>query len=133
MCDGYLGDDKQQQTMPKHARVTLRSGPYESSGVVAHRTFRLQGLQGTCPLRTAVRPSSLRNVCFSWCFFGFGVKHCPSIVSAEALRARGHHCVLEETRTRNLVELVVNGEVVFSCDVKQLEFGELGDGNVGLM
>uniref|UniRef100_A0A3Q3KTC8 Chromosome 10 open reading frame 53 n=1 Tax=Labrus bergylta TaxID=56723 RepID=A0A3Q3KTC8_9LABR len=61
-------------------------GPYESSGVVQYRTFRLQGLQ--------------------------------------ALRARGHQCVMEETREWNTVELVVNGELVFSCDTKQLEFGD---------
>ncbi|XP_036980726.1 UPF0728 protein C10orf53 homolog isoform X1 [Acanthopagrus latus] len=39
-----------------------------------------------------------------------------------ALRARGHQCVLEETRERNVVELVVSGEVVFSCHIKQLQF-----------
>ncbi|XP_073337448.1 UPF0728 protein C10orf53 homolog [Pagrus major] len=77
--------------MPNNARVTLCYGPYESNGIVGHRTFRLQGLQA-------------------------------------ALRARGHHCVLEETRERNAVELVVNGEVVFSCDIKQLQFG--GDGQL---
>ena len=46
-----------------------------------------------------------------------------SNMSAAALRARGHQCVLEETRERNVVELVVSGEVVFSCDIKQLQFG----------
>ncbi|XP_036980727.1 UPF0728 protein C10orf53 homolog isoform X2 [Acanthopagrus latus] len=45
-----------------------------------------------------------------------------------ALRARGHQCVLEETRERNVVELVVSGEVVFSCHIKQLQFG--GDGQL---
>ncbi|TKS85671.1 UPF0728 protein C10orf53 -like protein [Collichthys lucidus] len=77
--------------MPKNARVTLYYGPYESNGVVGHRSFRLQGLQS-------------------------------------ALRARGHRCVMEETREWNMVELVVNGEVVFSCDIKQLQFG--GDGKL---
>ncbi|XP_042357552.1 UPF0728 protein C10orf53 homolog [Plectropomus leopardus] len=77
--------------MPKNARVALCYGPYESNGVVEHRTFRLQGLQA-------------------------------------ALRARGHQCVLEETREWNMVELVVNGEVVFNCHIKQLEFG--GDGKL---
>ncbi|XP_049927846.1 UPF0728 protein C10orf53 homolog [Epinephelus moara] len=77
--------------MPKNARVTLCYGPYESSGVVKHRTFRLQGLQA-------------------------------------ALEARGHQCVLEETREWNMVELVVNGELVFSCNIQQLEFG--GDGQL---
>ncbi|KAM9345145.1 UPF0728 protein C10orf53 homolog [Symphorus nematophorus] len=77
--------------MPQNARVTLCYGPYESNGVVKHRTFRLQGLQA-------------------------------------ALRARGHQSVLEETREWNLVELVVNGELVFTCDIKQLQFG--GDGQL---
>uniref|UniRef100_A0A3Q4HQ25 Chromosome 10 open reading frame 53 n=1 Tax=Neolamprologus brichardi TaxID=32507 RepID=A0A3Q4HQ25_NEOBR len=72
--------------MPANARVTLCYGPYESSGVIQHRTFRLQGLQ--------------------------------------ALRARGHLCVLEETREWNIVELVVSGEVVFTCNIKNLEFGD---------
>lgn len=44
---------------------------------------------------------------------------------AAALSRRGHQCVLEETREWNMVELVVNGELVFSCHIKQLEFGEL--------
>ncbi|XP_041645950.1 UPF0728 protein C10orf53 homolog [Cheilinus undulatus] len=77
--------------MPKLARVTLRYGPYESSGLVQHRTFRLQGLQA-------------------------------------ALRARGHQFALEEMNEWGTVELIVNGHVVFSCDIKQLEFG--GDGKL---
>ncbi|KAA8583761.1 hypothetical protein FQN60_014969 [Etheostoma spectabile] len=89
--------------MPKNARVTLCNGPYESNGVVEHRNFRLQGLQ-------------------------VEVKHCPSNMSAAALTARGHQCVLEDTREWNMVKLVVNGEVVFRCNIKHLEFG--GDGQV---
>ncbi|KAM3862812.1 UPF0728 protein C10orf53 homolog [Diretmus argenteus] len=77
--------------MPQHAQVTLRYGPYESSGLVDHRTFRLKGLQA-------------------------------------ALRESGHQCVLEETHEWNIVELVVNGESVFTCNIKQLEFG--GDGKL---
>ncbi|XP_026209603.1 UPF0728 protein C10orf53 homolog [Anabas testudineus] len=77
--------------MPVSAQVTLCYGPYESSGVVQHRTVRLQGLQA-------------------------------------ALRARGHRCVLEETSDWNLVELVVSGELVFRCHIKQLHFG--GDGKL---
>uniref|UniRef100_A0A3P8SW82 Chromosome 10 open reading frame 53 n=1 Tax=Amphiprion percula TaxID=161767 RepID=A0A3P8SW82_AMPPE len=77
--------------MPANARVTLCYGPYESSGVVQHRIFRLQGLQ-------------------------------------VALRARGHWCILKETQDWNMVELVVSGEVVFRCKIKELEFG--GDGKL---
>lgn len=45
----------------------------------------------------------------------------------------GHRYVLEETSTRNRVELVVNGMVVFSCDIKQLQFGETCDLTVGVI
>ncbi|XP_029306239.1 UPF0728 protein C10orf53 homolog [Cottoperca gobio] len=45
-----------------------------------------------------------------------------------ALTARGHQCVLEDSREWNMVELVVSGEVVFSCNIKQLVFG--GDGKL---
>ncbi|XP_018527398.1 UPF0728 protein C10orf53 homolog [Lates calcarifer] len=45
-----------------------------------------------------------------------------------ALTARGHQCTLEETREWNMVGLVVNGELVFTCDIRQLEFG--GDGKL---
>ncbi|CAL8298818.1 unnamed protein product [Merluccius merluccius] len=31
--------------MPQNATVIVRYGPYESCGLVEHRTFRLQGLQ----------------------------------------------------------------------------------------
>ncbi|XP_045927186.1 UPF0728 protein C10orf53 homolog isoform X1 [Micropterus dolomieu] len=77
--------------MPRNARVTICSGPYESNGVVKHRSRRLQGLQA-------------------------------------ALRAQGHQSVLEETSDWNMVELAVNGEIVFSCNIKQLQFG--GDGEL---
>ncbi|XP_045927187.1 UPF0728 protein C10orf53 homolog isoform X2 [Micropterus dolomieu] len=56
------------------------------------------------------------------------VKHCPSNMSAAALRAQGHQSVLEETSDWNMVELAVNGEIVFSCNIKQLQFG--GDGEL---
>ncbi|KAG7216324.1 hypothetical protein INR49_021728 [Caranx melampygus] len=45
-----------------------------------------------------------------------------------ALSRRGHECVLEETLEWNMVELVINGELVFTCHIKQLEFG--GDGKL---
>uniref|UniRef100_A0A3Q2KJ03 Chromosome 1 C10orf53 homolog n=1 Tax=Equus caballus TaxID=9796 RepID=A0A3Q2KJ03_HORSE len=36
----------------------------------------------------------------------------------------GHHVILEKIEERNLVELVVNEEVVFHCNINDLEFGE---------
>lgn len=32
--------------MPTNSVVTVRYGPYESCGIVEHKTFRLDGLQG---------------------------------------------------------------------------------------
>ncbi len=32
--------------MPTNSVVTVKYGPYESCGIVEHRTFRLDGLQG---------------------------------------------------------------------------------------
>ncbi|CAL8256155.1 unnamed protein product [Lota lota] len=45
-----------------------------------------------------------------------------------SLVAHGHRCVREESREWNTVELVVNGERVFTCCVKNLQFG--GDGKL---
>ncbi|XP_057593324.1 UPF0728 protein C10orf53 homolog [Hippopotamus amphibius kiboko] len=40
----------------------------------------------------------------------------------------GHQVILEKTEDWNVVELMVNGEVVFHCNIKDLEFG--GDGKL---
>ncbi|KAK2489952.1 hypothetical protein MC885_001580 [Smutsia gigantea] len=45
-----------------------------------------------------------------------------------ALAEDGHEVILEKTEDWNVVELVVNGKVVFQCDIKDLEFG--GDGKL---
>lgn len=36
----------------------------------------------------------------------------------------GHQITLEEVEDQNIVELLVNGEVVFHCNIQDLEFGE---------
>ncbi|XP_066535490.1 UPF0728 protein C10orf53 homolog [Hoplias malabaricus] len=77
--------------MPQNTLVIIRYGPYESCGVVDHRTFRLEGLQGL-------------------------------------LKDSGHSFVFEKTPDWNQVELVVNGDCVFKCDINDLEFG--GDGRL---
>lgn len=102
--------------MPENALVTICYGPYESNGVVGYKIFRLQGLQGMFPLigDYVVWPLPVITE----------VKHRPSNLSAAALTARGHRCILEATHEWNTVELVVNGLVVFSCCIKQLQFGE---------
>ncbi|KAG5831157.1 UPF0728 protein C10orf53 homolog [Anguilla rostrata] len=45
-----------------------------------------------------------------------------------ALTEDGHRCVLEKIQDWNKVELVVNGECVFACNIRDLEFG--GDGRL---
>ncbi|KAM4702873.1 UPF0728 protein C10orf53 homolog [Rhinophrynus dorsalis] len=40
----------------------------------------------------------------------------------------GHQVVFEEILDRNVVELVVNGEQIFQCNIKDLDFG--GDGKL---
>ncbi|KAJ0004762.1 hypothetical protein NQD34_010976 [Periophthalmus magnuspinnatus] len=45
-----------------------------------------------------------------------------------ALVARGYRCALTETREWNRVELMVHGRIVFSCDIRSLEYG--GDGRL---
>ncbi|XP_007178778.1 UPF0728 protein C10orf53 homolog [Balaenoptera acutorostrata] len=40
----------------------------------------------------------------------------------------GHQTILEKIEDWNVVELMVNGEVVFHCNIKDLEFG--GDGKL---
>ncbi|KAI4891582.1 hypothetical protein NFI96_020976 [Prochilodus magdalenae] len=78
--------------MPETLLVTIRYGPYESCGVVDHRTFRLEGLQAV-------------------------LKDC------------GLSCVTEEIPDWNQVELVVNGECVYKCNIKDLEFGNIPSQN----
>lgn len=39
------------------------------------------------------------------------------------LQENGHRCVLEKTLDWNKVELVVNGECVYVCNINDLEFG----------
>uniref|UniRef100_A0A5F9DKE7 Uncharacterized protein n=1 Tax=Oryctolagus cuniculus TaxID=9986 RepID=A0A5F9DKE7_RABIT len=40
------------------------------------------------------------------------------------LKKDGHEVVLEKIEDWDVVELVVNGEVVFHCNIKDLEFGK---------
>ncbi|XP_076747769.1 uncharacterized protein LOC143421789 isoform X2 [Maylandia zebra] len=48
--------------MPANARVTLCYGPYKSSGVIQHRTFRLQGLQGLSHIPTRSHSQLVKRV-----------------------------------------------------------------------
>ncbi|KAL4641017.1 hypothetical protein GN956_G11331 [Arapaima gigas] len=77
--------------MSPNCLVIVRYGPYESCGVVEHRTFRLEGLK-------------------------------------DALEEAGHRCVFEESPDWNTVQLLVNGECVYTCNIKDLDFG--GDGKL---
>uniref|UniRef100_A0A493TT50 Chromosome 10 open reading frame 53 n=1 Tax=Anas platyrhynchos platyrhynchos TaxID=8840 RepID=A0A493TT50_ANAPP len=44
------------------------------------------------------------------------------------LQADGHQLILEEIPDWNTVELIVNGETVFRCNINELDFG--GDGKL---
>ncbi|XP_036402997.1 UPF0728 protein C10orf53 homolog [Megalops cyprinoides] len=44
------------------------------------------------------------------------------------LKEEGHRCVLEKVADWNKVELIVNGECVYTCSIADLEFG--GDGRL---
>ncbi|XP_064418760.1 UPF0728 protein C10orf53 homolog [Latimeria chalumnae] len=44
------------------------------------------------------------------------------------LHKEGHRCVLQEILDWDTVELIVNGEKIFQCNIKNLEFG--GDGKL---
>ncbi|XP_055517635.1 UPF0728 protein C10orf53 homolog [Leucoraja erinacea] len=44
------------------------------------------------------------------------------------LDVEGHQWVLEQSPDWNVVELVVRGEVVYTCNIKDLDFG--GDGKL---
>nr|XP_005992480.1 PREDICTED: UPF0728 protein C10orf53 homolog [Latimeria chalumnae]XP_014341841.1 PREDICTED: UPF0728 protein C10orf53 homolog [Latimeria chalumnae] len=39
------------------------------------------------------------------------------------LHKEGHRCVLQEILDWDTVELIVNGEKIFQCNIKNLEFG----------
>lgn len=41
------------------------------------------------------------------------------------LKDDGHQCVLEKTDDWNILELIVNGECVYKCNITDLEFGKL--------
>lgn len=51
--------------------------------------------------------------------------HSPPFLSFPAVLARdGHKVILEKIEDWNVVELMVNEEVVFHCNIKDLEFGK---------
>uniref|UniRef100_A0A8B9QRQ5 Uncharacterized protein n=1 Tax=Apteryx owenii TaxID=8824 RepID=A0A8B9QRQ5_APTOW len=47
---------------------------------------------------------------------------------AAVLEADGHELTLEEIPDWNTVEIIVNGETVFRCNISDLDFG--GDGKL---
>ena len=48
----------------------------------------------------------------------------PSLSFPAVLAEDGHQVLLEKIEDWNVVELMVNGEVVFRCNIKDLEFGK---------
>lgn len=56
------------------------------------------------------------------------VTHVPLYFPA-VLTKDGHQIILEQIEDWNLVELVVNEETVFQCDIQDLEFGKAVGGS----
>uniref|UniRef100_A0A8C2S7B3 Uncharacterized protein n=1 Tax=Capra hircus TaxID=9925 RepID=A0A8C2S7B3_CAPHI len=107
--------------MPKNAQVIVRYGPYSSIGLsVEHRTYRLEGLLGsTHPgLWTGERRMGILRM----------KRQCRL---RAVLAEDGHQVLLEKIEDWNVVELMVNGEVVFRCNIKDLEFGHREQKRVG--
>ncbi len=50
--------------------------------------------------------------------------HSTNLFSA-VLKQDGHTVELVKINDRNAVELYVNGELIFSCDINDLDYGEL--------
>ncbi|XP_025322138.1 UPF0728 protein C10orf53 homolog isoform X2 [Canis lupus dingo] len=50
--------------------------------------------------------------------------HCFRLEGLQAVLARdGHKVILEKIEDWNVVELMVNEEIIFHCNIKDLEFG----------
>lgn len=60
-------------------------------------------------------PVCNNNTCYLYAF--------PPLLAV--LKEDGHQCVLEKTDDWNIVELIVNGECVYTCNITDLEFGNL--------
>uniref|UniRef100_A0A8C7L279 Chromosome 10 open reading frame 53 n=1 Tax=Oncorhynchus kisutch TaxID=8019 RepID=A0A8C7L279_ONCKI len=126
--------------MPQNAVVIVRYGPYKSCGIVDHRTFRLIGLQGRynpwlhsnkcayCSVIKCVLVLYKGAVSSLPLSFPDNVTYLCLLTFLAALKENGHQSVLEKMSDWNKVELVVNGECVYTCSIKQLEFG--GDGKL---
>ncbi|XP_025925733.1 UPF0728 protein C10orf53 homolog [Apteryx rowi] len=52
----------------------------------------------------------------------------PQAEAYAVLEADGHELTLEEIPDWNTVEIIVNGETVFHCNISDLDFG--GDGKL---
>lgn len=51
---------------------------------------------------------------------------CLLFFSVAVLKADGHEVILEEIPDWNDVQLIVNGEMVFQCNINDLDFGKQG-------
>ncbi|XP_029465307.1 UPF0728 protein C10orf53 homolog isoform X1 [Rhinatrema bivittatum] len=98
-----------------------------SLGVTSHLPVGLRWLSRTRCFRVMPRNAqvTLRFGPYEACGFVGHRKHRLQGLKA-VLLTDGHEVVLEEIPDWNVVELIVNGENVFQCNIKALDFG--GDG-----
>lgn len=80
-------------------------------------------------ISTAMNPWRAASCYHSWESLPIGLFWCGLHITyffsfLAVLTEDGHQITLEEVEDRNIVELLVNGEVVFHCNIQDLEFGE---------
>lgn len=74
--------------------------------------------------RTSQLPPSMRTSAHQVSLEPVPVLPTPSPSFAAALTRDGHKVILEKIEDWNVVELMVNEEIVFHCNIKDLEFGK---------
>lgn len=53
------------------------------------------------------------------CWYCYGLIYCSGV-----LKAAGHKVEIKEMNDWNALEIWVNGEMVFTCDIRDLDFGK---------
>lgn len=108
--------------VPQSPLATQPNDAQSRAGDTLLQTLRVQQSQTLKELSSAGSPEYLCSLC---------ARCRPLSPSSEvkldpaaALKASGHWCILEEMQPWDTVELVVNGMVILTCDIKQLQFVE---------
>ena len=100
--------------MPLNANVFLHYGPYDACSEVAHREDRLEGLQGIF-CETLVSNIRYMKKIITCIYFS---------VLAAVLGGEGHTVNLKQIEDRDVIEIWVNGQQVFTCKIQELDYGK---------